>query len=201
MKLIFVTGNEGKLREIREMTAGLGDFEVVSVKEAGLECEIEENGLTFSENALIKVRAVGAQQDAVVMADDSGLCIDALNGEPGVYSARYMGEDTSYQIKNNAILDRMKPYSGSERSARFACSIALLFPDGTEAVAEGTVEGVIADRIAGENGFGYDPIFYVPKWKKTTAEMDEAEKNSISHRRRALDGAKQILKDRGYGIE
>ena len=184
-KIIFATGNEGKLNEIREIMKG---FKIISMKEAGVDVDVEENGTTFEENAAIKARAIAERidEDAIVMADDSGLEVDALGGEPGVYSARYLGEDTSYDIKNADIIRRLEGVPDDKRTARFVCAICAVFPDGSERTVRGTIEGVIAREPKGENGFGYDPIFYVPELGCTTAELDPVKKNEISHRGRAL---------------
>ncbi|MBQ6679834.1 MAG: RdgB/HAM1 family non-canonical purine NTP pyrophosphatase [Lachnospiraceae bacterium] len=187
MKIIFATANEGKMREIRRIADACGNYYVCSPKEAGIMPEINENGTSFEENALIKVRAVGPQEDALVMADDSGIEIDAFQGAPGVYSARFMGEDTPYTVKNRAILDRMQGLTAEERGARYRCVIALLFPDGTERVFEDCMEGRITEgEPRGEGGFGYDPIFYVPEANKTAAELTDSEKDAVSHRGKAL---------------
>ena len=172
-KLIFATGNEGKMKEIREILGDL-DYEILSMKEAGVDVDIVEDGTTFEEN-------------------DSGLEIDYLNKEPGVYSARYMGENTSYRIKNQIILDRLHGVPDIVRSARFVCVIAAAFPDGTIETRRATIEGRIAQEPAGENGFGYDPIFYLPDRGKTTAQLSAEEKNEISHRGKALRQIKEIL--------
>ncbi len=193
-KIIFATGNEGKMREVREILSDLG-MEILSMKEAGVSMDIVEDGITFEENARIKARAVQKATGALVLADDSGLAVDYLNGEPGVYSARYMGEDTSYVIKNKSIIDRLKGIQGSARSARFCCAIAAVFPDGSEAVTEGIIEGVIAESPSGEGGFGYDPIFYLPERGMTTAELSAEEKNAVSHRGNALRKMKPLIKD------
>ena len=193
-KRIFATGNEGKMREVREILSDLG-MEILSMKEAGVSMDIVEDGITFEENARIKARAVQKATGALVLADDSGLAVDYLNGEPGVYSARYMGEDTSYVIKNKSIIDRLKGIQGSARSARFCCAIAAVFPDGSEAVTEGIIEGVIAESPSGEGGFGYDPIFYLPERGMTTAELSAEEKNAVSHRGNALRKMKPLIKD------
>ena len=191
-KIVFATGNQGKMREIKAIMADM-DVEVVSMKEAGICVDIEEDGATFEENALIKARAIAKETDAIVLADDSGLEIDFLDKAPGVLSARYMGEDTPYEVKNTHILDLLKDVQGSERSARFVCSIAAVFPDGREFTTYATIEGEIGHKIAGENGFGYDPIFFVPEFGKTTAELSAEEKNEISHRGKALSMMKEIL--------
>ncbi len=202
MRIIFATGNEGKMREIRAI---LGDMEagISSMKEAGLALDIAEDGTTFEENARIKARAVAealaAQGEArayVVMADDSGLEIDCLNGEPGVYSARYLGEETPFSEKSADLLRRLKDVPEEERRARFVCAIAAVFPDGTETAARGTIEGRIGYALRGDNGFGYDPIFYLPEYERTAAELSDEEKNRISHRCRALEQMKAELKKR-----
>lgn len=193
-KLIFATENQGKLKEIREIMADL-DVEVLSMKEAGVQTEIEENGTTFEENAVIKARAVGKLTGELTLADDSGLEIDYLNKEPGVYSARYMGEDTSYHVKNASLIKRLEGVPMEQRTARFVCVIAAVFPDGKVETARGTIEGVIGYEERGENGFGYDPIFYVPELNCSTAELTPGQKNEISHRGKALRKMKEILKE------
>ncbi|MBO6165248.1 MAG: XTP/dITP diphosphatase [Eubacterium sp.] len=192
MKLIFATGNENKMREIREILAGRG-YEILSMKEAGVDIDVEENGKTFSENALIKARAISKASGELVLADDSGLEIDALGGEPGIYSARYMGHDTSYTVKNNNLIERLEGVPDEERTARFVCAMAAVFPDGREEVVVGTMEGRIGYEIAGENGFGYDPIFFLPEYGKTSAEISPEEKNAISHRGKALRAIADLL--------
>ena len=169
-KIIFATGNQGKMREIKQIMADM-EVEVVSMKEAGICIDIEENGNTFEENALIKARAIANEAKTIVLADDSGLEIDFLDKAPGVLSARYMGEDTPYEVKNAHILELLKDVQGKQRSARFVCSIAAVFPDGREFTTYATIEGEIAHKSAGENGFGYDPIFFVPEFDKTTAQL------------------------------
>lgn len=191
-KIIFATGNEGKMREIREILKEL-QVPVLSMKEAGVSLNIEENGSTFAENAEIKARAVWNCTGGIVLADDSGLVVDALGGEPGVYSARYMGEDTSYEIKNREIIRRLEAVSGQDRSARFVCIIAAVLPDGTVRKTEGTMDGVIAMEPAGEEGFGYEPILYIPEYGKTGAQLTMEEKNAISHRGKALRAMKGEL--------
>lgn len=193
-RIIFATGNEGKMREIRLILADLG-LEILSMKEAGAVVDIEENGTTFAENAEIKARAVWNCTGDIVLADDSGLVVDYLGGEPGVYSARYMGEDTSYEIKNQAIIDRLADAKEEERTARFVSAIAAVLPDGTVIHTEGTVEGVIAYTPAGTGGFGYDPIFYLPEYGMTSAEIPIEKKNEISHRGKALEAMKIKLKE------
>ena len=192
-KLIFATGNAGKMKEIREILGRPG-LTILSQKEAGITSDAEENGTTFEANALIKARAVAAQTDALVLADDSGLEIDYLNGEPGVYSARYMGEDTSYEIKNQKILDLLAGVPEEKRTARFVCVIAAVLPDGREFTTKGTIEGIIGWESRGEGGFGYDPIFFVPEYHCSTAELSMEQKNEISHRGKALRAMKEELK-------
>ncbi len=193
-RIIFATGNEGKMREIREI---LTDFNlpVLSMKEAGAMPKIVEDGSTFKENALIKARAVWNCTGDIVLADDSGLVIDYLNGEPGIYSARYMGEDTSYEEKNKNLISRMEGAGEGERSARFVCAIAAILPDGKVLSTEGTMEGLIAEAPAGQGGFGYDPILYLPEYGKTSAELTMEEKNCISHRGKALRAMKEALEE------
>ncbi len=191
-KIIFATGNAGKLREIKAILADL-DYEVLSMKEAGINVEIIEDGKTFEENAFIKARAVSKASGCLALADDSGLEVDALDGEPGIYSARYMGEDTSYDIKNMNIIERLEGVPDEKRTARFVCAMAAVFPDGTEKSFVRTMEGRIGYKIAGENGFGYDPIFFLPEYGKTSAEISPEEKNAISHRGKALRALAEYL--------
>lgn len=183
------------MREIREIMSDL-DAEILSMKEAGIESSVEENGTTFEENAVIKAKAVAMQTDALVLADDSGLEIDYLNKEPGIYSARYLGEDTPYEIKNKNLLERLSGVPDEARTARFVCAIAAVFPNGEIVTTVGTIEGRIGYEEKGSNGFGYDPIFYVPEYGVTTAELTEEQKNKISHRARALEAMKQELRKR-----
>ena len=194
-RIIFATGNKNKMREIHEILGDLG-WEILSMKEAGIDMDIVEDGSTFEENAIIKAKAVMERTGKLALADDSGLEIDALNKEPGIYSARYMGEDTPYEIKNSNLIERMKGVKGKDRSARFVCVIAAAFPDGEIITTRGTIEGVIAEEPAGENGFGYDPIVYVPEYGMTTGQMDPDAKNAISHRGKALTAMKKILEER-----
>ncbi len=193
MKIIFATGNEGKLKEIRMILADSG-LEVLSLKEAGIKAEIEENGTTFEENALIKARAVAELSGLPAMADDSGLEVDYMDKAPGIFSARFLGEDTSYRIKNQYIIDQLAEAREEERSARFVCAIALVYPDGRTLTTQAAIEGFIAKEERGEGGFGYDPIFYLPEYGKTTAELPPEEKNQISHRGKALRQMKELLK-------
>lgn len=191
-RLIFATGNEHKMVEIREILGEL-PVEILSMKEAGIKADIVENGSTFEENALIKAKEVCKLAGEMVLADDSGLEIDYLNGEPGIYSARYMGEDTSYRIKNQNLIDRLEGVPEEKRTARFVCAIAAAFPDGRSFVVRGTIEGIIGYEERGANGFGYDPIFYLPEKGVSTAELSPEEKNSISHRGNALRKMKELL--------
>jgi len=197
-KIVFATGNAGKMKEINMILADLG-LPVVSMKEAQVDIEIEENGTTFEENAMIKASTIAQElqrrnEAVLVLADDSGLEVDYLNKEPGIYSARYMGEDTSYTIKNANIISRLEGVEDEKRTARFACAIALVFPDGTSFTTRGTIEGRIGYEEKGENGFGYDPIFYLPEYQCYSAELAPEEKNKISHRGKALEQAKDIIR-------
>ena len=194
-KIIFATGNAGKMREIRDIMADL-DVELLSMKEAGIKLDIVEDGKTFEENALIKARAVSKEAPgAIVMADDSGLEVDYLHKKPGIYSARYMGEATPYSVKNKSIIDRLDGVEDDKRTARFVCAIAAVFPDGTVRTTRGTIEGIIAHEPMGENGFGYDPIVYVPEFGRTTAQLTADEKNKVSHRGKALAEMKKYIKE------
>lgn len=193
-KIIFATGNEGKMKEIRLILADLG-AEILSLKDAGIDMEIAEDGKTFEENAVIKAKAVMKATRALVLADDSGLEIDYLHGEPGVYSARYLGEDTSYRIKNQNLIDRLEGVPEEERTARFVCVIAAAFPDGRVLTARGTIEGIIGYEERGEGGFGYDPIFYLPEYGCSTAELSLEKKNELSHRGKALRRMKEKLEE------
>lgn len=193
MNIIFATGNQGKMKEIRLIMEDL-QLEVLSMKEAGIDIDIEENGATFEDNAMIKAAAIAKEvKDAIVLADDSGLEIDYLNKEPGVHSSRYLGEDTSYDIKNQHILELLEGVEQEKRTARFVCTIAAIFPDGKKEVIRETIEGYIGYESKGSNGFGYDPIFYVPEFDCTTAELTLEQKNQISHRGKALMKMKQVI--------
>ena len=192
-RIVFATGNAGKMKEIRMILEDLG-IPVISMKEAGVEVDIVEDGTTFAENAEIKARAVYEHCHDIVLADDSGLEIDYLNKEPGIYSARYMGEDTSYHIKNANLIQRLEGVPDEKRTARFACAIAAALPDGRVLHSYGTIEGIIGYEEQGENGFGYDPIFYLPQYGCTTAQLDPETKNELSHRGKALRDMKEQLK-------
>lgn len=194
-RIIFATGNQGKMKEIKMILADV-NVEVLSLKEAGIEADIVEDGATFEENAVIKAKTIMEMTGDIVLADDSGLEIDYLNKEPGIYSARYMGEDTSYDIKNNNLIGRLNGVPDEERTARFVCVIAAAFPNGDILTTEGTIEGMIGYEIKGSNGFGYDPIFYLPQYQCTTAELDMELKNELSHRGKALRAMKEQLKNK-----
>ncbi len=197
-RIVFATGNEGKMREIRDILSDM-EIEIVSMKQAGICTDVEEDGTTFEENAVIKAKAIAEFTDDIVLADDSGLEVDYLNKEPGIYSARYMGEDTPYSVKNQAILDRMAGVPKEERDARFVCAIAAVLPNKEVIVVRETIEGYVGYEIAGCNGFGYDPIFYVDEYGCSTAELSEEEKNKISHRGKAL----RVMREKliAYGIK
>lgn len=197
-EIIFATGSAGKAREVAMMFADM-DVSVKTLKEAGIEADIIEDGKTFMENAVIKAKTIAGFTDKIVLADDSGLVIDYLNGEPGIYSARYMGEDTSYDIKNANILERMADAPEQERSARFVCAMAAVMPDGEVIETEGVMEGMIGYKIAGSNGFGYDPIFYLPEFGASSAEITPEQKNAVSHRGKALRMMQKELKKRIQG--
>ena len=192
-KIVFATGNAGKMKEIRLILSDLG-MEICSMKEAGIQTEVEENGTTFEENAVLKAKAIGEHTDAIVLADDFGLEVDYLNKEPGVYSARYLGEDTSYRIKNQSLIDRLDGVPEEKRTARFVCAIAAHLPDGRMLTTRGTIEGIIGYEERGEGGFGYDPIFYLPEYGCSTAELSMEKKNELSHRGKALRAMKEELK-------
>ena len=204
-KVIFATGNEGKMKEIREILGDL-DIELLSLKDAGIHADIVEDGKTFEENAQIKAKAIRDLTGEIVLADDSGLEIDYLNKEPGIYSARYMGEDTSYHIKNAKLIERLEGVPDEKRTARianvpdekrtarFVCAIAAAFPDGSVKTVREAMEGRIGYEESGANGFGYDPIFYLPEYGCTSAELSMEEKNKISHRGKALRAIKDALR-------
>lgn len=183
------------MKEIRMILGDMG-VQILSMKEAGICIDIEENGASYEENALIKARAVAAcvrGTDAIVLADDSGLEVDFLDGEPGIYSARYLGEDTSYSVKNADLIRRLEGVPDEQRSARFVCAIAAVLPTREELTVRAAMEGRIGYGEKGIHGFGYDPIFYVPEFGKTTAQLTEEEKNQVSHRGKALRRMKEEL--------
>ena len=201
MKIIFATGNKNKLREIKEIMEGW-DYEIITAAEAGIDSDPEENGESFEENALIKARAVYEASDkkSIVMADDSGLCVDYMGGEKGqlgIHSARFMGHDTSYDVKNREILEIMKGVPREMRKARFVCAVAAILPSGREISVRESMEGRIGYEISGENGFGYDPIFYLPEFGMTSAEISPESKNLISHRGKALRHMRAVLAEAG----
>lgn len=189
--IIFATSNEGKMDEIRDIIKDM-DLKLLSLKDAGIDIDIEENGTTFEENAIIKAKAVCEMTGEIVLADDSGLEVDYLGKAPGIYSARFLGEDTSYLVKNQYIIDQLKDIKDEQRRARFVCVIACAFPNGEVITRKGVLEGYIADKISGSHGFGYDPIFYLPEYGCTTADMPNL-KNQISHRAKALVAMKEVL--------
>ncbi len=198
-KIVFATGNEHKMVEIRMILADLG-MEILSQREAGITADVVEDGTTFEENAQIKATEIAkvahqmpGLEEAIVLADDSGLEIDYLNKEPGIYSARYMGTDTPYDVKNQALIDRLAGVPDEQRTARFVCAIAAALPDGTCEVVRGTMEGRIGYEIAGANGFGYDPIFYLPEYQCTSAQLSPEKKNELSHRGEGLKKIRVIL--------
>ena len=191
-RLVFATGNQGKVNEFRQMLGD--DYEILSMKDIGVDIDIVEDGKTFEENAVIKAKAVMEETGEMVLADDSGFEVDYLNKEPGIYSARYLGEDTPYSIKNAEILKRCEGVPDEKRTARFVCAIAAAFPDGTMKTVRAAMEGRIGYKESGENGFGYDPIFYLPEYGCTSAELSMEEKNKISHRGKALRAIKDELR-------
>ena len=193
-RIIFATGNEGKMKEIRLILEDLG-LEILSMKEAGIQAEIREDGSSFEENAVIKARAVMELSGSIVLADDSGLEVDYLNKEPGIYSARYLGEDTSYHVKNRSLIDRLEGVPDEKRTARFVCAIAAALPDGRVLTTRRTMEGIIGYEERGEGGFGYDPIFYLPEYGCSTAELSMEKKNELSHRGKALRAMKEMLRE------
>lgn len=191
-KLIFATGNEKKMKEIRMILGDL-DYEILSMKEAGITADIVEDGSTFEENAVIKATTISKLTNCLVLADDSGLEVDYMDKMPGIYSARWLGEDTSYTVKNRKIIENLEGVPDEKRTARFVCAIAAAFPDGRVLTKRGTIEGIIGYEERGSNGFGYDPIFFLPEYGKTTAELDPEEKNKVSHRGKALEMIKKEL--------
>lgn len=194
MKIIFATGNQGKMKEVKMILSDLG-CEILSMKEAGITIDIAEDGKTFEENAMIKAQAIAKLEKAIVLADNSGLEVDYLNKEPGIYSSRYLGEDTPYEEKNRQIMERLEGVEWEKRTARFVCAIAGVMPDGKTFTTRATIEGYIGTEARGSNGFGYDPIFYVPEYDCTTAELTLEQKNKISHRGKALEKAKKAIKE------
>lgn len=192
MNIIVATKNKNKVREISKMFSPLG-FKVMSQEDAGIDVDVEETGDTFAKNALIKARAVAMLCDDCVLADDSGLCVEALDGRPGVYSARYAGPGATDGEKIEKLLTEMQ--DKTNRKAKFVTNIAFIFPDGKEIVTQGEVSGKIVREPVGNNGFGYDPVFYSTELEKTFAQAEMDEKNAISHRGRALSALYDELKD------
>lgn len=191
-KLVVATGNKGKLREIREI---LTDTEVLGLSDVGIDCDVEETGATFAENAYIKAEAISRMTSFAVLADDSGLEVDALDGSPGVYSARFAGENATDDDNVEKLLSLLSHLPEEKRTARFACAMCLIFPDGRKIETFGeSCPGIILDEKRGENGFGYDPVFYAPEYKKTFSEMTMEEKNKVSHRKAALVALSRELK-------
>ncbi len=193
MKLVIATKNAGKVREINNKFHSVPGIEVLSLTDFGEAPDVVEDGSTFAENALKKARAIAGFTGCAALADDSGLVIDALNGEPGIRSARYAGDDADDDERNRLVLDKMRGVPDGKRTARFVCTIAMVLPDGSEHVTEGTCEGIILREMRGDHGFGYDPIFFLPEYGRTMAEIPLEEKNRISHRARALEAAREIL--------
>lgn len=192
MKLIAATNNAGKVREIRAILADFG-VEILSLKEAGIDIDVCETGTTFEENALIKARAVADITGQAVIADDSGLCVDALDGAPGVYSARYAGENATDKERVDKLLKELKNVEKERRGAHFVSVIALVLPDKSEFTAKGSVDGYITEEPDGEGGFGYDPVFLSAQTGRTYARMSAKEKNAVSHRYRALMSMRDII--------
>ena len=195
MKIVIATGNVGKMKEIKSIFNN-SEYEVVSMKEEGIIADVDENGATFEENALIKAREIAKISGNIVLADDSGLEVDYLNKEPGIYSARYMGEDTPYSVKNANIIERLENVEFEKRTARFVCAVAAVYPDDKELVVRETMEGYIGYEEKGTNGFGYDPIFYLKEFDKTSAEISLEEKNEISHRGKAFRAIKSLMEEK-----
>ena len=194
MKIIAATGNAGKIKEIKKIFSDV-NIEILSMGEIGIDIEIEENGTTFEENALIKARTISKMTGEIALADDSGLCVDAMGGAPGIYSARYAGADANDLQRIEKLLEELK--DEENRKAKFVSVIAMVFPDGNELTADGEVHGQIAKGVHGEGGFGYDPVFISDELGKTFGEATSEEKNSISHRARALDKMYQKIKENG----
>lgn len=194
-KLLVASNNEHKINEIKEI---LKDFplKIISLKEAGIDVDVEENGNTFMENAHIKASEIYKLADeCMVIADDSGLTVDILNGEPGVYSARYSGEHGNSKKNNEKLLQNLKEIKFEDRKAKFVCAIELIINEETVINVQGEIQGYIVEVERGKDGFGYDPLFYIPEFEKTFAEMSSDEKNSISHRGRALKKIQEKIKE------
>ncbi len=192
MKLLIATHNQGKKREYAELLCGLG-LELTTLSEMGIRTDVDENGATYAENALLKARAYAAMSGLLTLADDSGLDVDALGGAPGVHTARYAGEGADDCQRYTLLLHNLEGVPDAERTARFRCVIALAWPDGRTEVVQGTCEGRITHAPRGANGFGYDPVFYLPEFDRTMAELPAEVKNRISHRARAAQSARPLL--------
>ena len=190
MDIVVATNNKGKLKELGEMLTG---YNVISQRDVGADVDVEETGTTYEENALLKARAVREYTNKYIIADDSGLEVDVLGGEPGLYSARYAGDNTTPDEGMAKLLENLKPYSPEEKTAHFISCIVLIEPDGTERAFYGRCDGLITDKKIGDGGFGFDPIFYFPEYKKTFASLTADEKNAVSHRRKALNKLKEYL--------
>jgi XTP/dITP diphosphohydrolase len=191
-KLLLATNNAGKVKEYRSLLQGI-PFELVTPKEMGNTMDVAETGATYRENARLKACSLAAQSGLLTLADDSGIEVDALNGEPGVMSARYAGENASDAERIDHLLSELKDVPKEKRTARFYCLIAIAQPNGTVQFCDGECKGTIAFKPSGERGFGYDPIFYLPEWGKTMAELPVEVKNQISHRGTAAQKAKLLL--------
>jgi XTP/dITP diphosphohydrolase len=191
-KIVVASNNRHKVNEIKEILKGTG-YTVISMSEEGIYTEPEENGLTFADNALIKAKEIARHTDAIVLADDSGLSVDCLGGEPGVRSRRYSGEYSTDMENNTYLMEKVSNYKFEERTARFICCIAMIYPDKTTHIVQESCSGVIVLEPKGDNGFGYDPVFYIPHLDKTFAQLTMEEKNKISHRALALKRIREIL--------
>ncbi|OLN31933.1 XTP/dITP diphosphatase [Desulfosporosinus metallidurans] len=198
MKIILATQNQGKIREFQELLAD-EDIEVLSLLDIPNWEDVEENGETFADNAALKARAAVRRTGLIALADDSGLEVDALNGAPGVYSARFAGEPKDDERNNDKLLQLLETVSDDKRIARFRCALVMATPEGEEYLTEGTAEGLILRERRGSDGFGYDPLFYVPEFARTMAELTLNEKNKLSHRAQAFRKVIPILKDLGSG--
>ena len=193
MKIVVATRNQGKMKEIKAILNDVG-MEVVSLDAMNIDIDVEEDGETFEENALKKATEIMEVCHEITLADDSGLEVDYLNGEPGVYSARYAGENATDEDRNQKLLKALEGVPLEKRSAKFVSVIAVVFPEGGKIIVRGTCEGVIHFEPIGRHGFGYDPLFYMPEYDKTMAQMDSKLKNKISHRAKALQLLTEELK-------
>jgi len=198
MKIVIATSNKNKVVEIKDKFSSISDIEIIPLSDYENISEIVEDADNFKGNALKKAEIIRDFTGEISLADDSGLEIDALNGEPGVYSARYGNENFSDIDRYNLVLEKMRGVDETKRTARFICAIAMAFPDGREFVTEGKCEGTISTEPSGSGGFGYDPVFYIPELKSTMAEISLSEKNKISHRAKALESAYKIFSGMNY---